>query len=248
MNDSINSPHNNDRRVSQQKQQIVPCTVSVILNLKYSAVEGTFTCNNYNLHIIMLVGYIKSVQQSSTFLEYDIHDGTSDEGLHVRKWIEDKTQDYDKFSFCRENCFVRVVGNLRQANDTGPPTLVAFSIVPLENSNELSFHLIDVVQSHLHLMKLQINETFMKPAFVKPPKNQTFEGNELIGDAGLDDTAKQILAVLNQCTNSEGLHITEIAKKLPKYNEKLIREKLNFLHEEGHVYYTISEDHFYVTK
>ncbi|KAF0992341.1 hypothetical protein HZS_3153, partial [Henneguya salminicola] len=248
LNNSSSTPSNTDRRMSQQKQQFVPCTVSIIKNAIYNKLDNSISYQNYQLVNVTVIGYITSVQQTSTLMSYELNDGTSETNLIVKKWIEDKNQDIDRLSFCREDCFVQIIGHLKQQSEDDQRIMMAFCILPITDYNELSYHMVEVIHTHLILPKLQMNENL---ADHKGALFQNTNINESRNDyggspqTGLDSICQQILQMVRRCATSEGIHVLEIQKQMPKYSEKVLREKLEFLHGEGHVYSTISEDHFY---
>lgn len=96
------------------------------------------------IHQVKLVGMILNVDVSATTTNYQIDDGTGQAIVRIYT-NEDAPQDLN--SGCREDVYVKVVGNLRDIS--GQKILVAFQIHPVTNFNEITMHHLDVVHTHL---------------------------------------------------------------------------------------------------
>ena len=67
--------------------------------------------------------------------------------------LQENTPEEDRTIPMRENTYVRVFGNVRSFQNQR--SLVAFKITPIEDMNELTTHLLEVVHSHLWWTKAQ---------------------------------------------------------------------------------------------
>ena len=59
------------------------------------------------------------------------------------------------FSYFREDTYVRVIGHMKAFNEGQMRSVIAFSVVPIQDFNEISFHLLDVVYTNLMLTKVK---------------------------------------------------------------------------------------------
>ena len=57
------------------------------------------------------------------------------------------------FFFSRENTYVRVIGHLKSFRENSR-SLIAYSLNPVMDFNEITYHMIDVIHSHLALSKV----------------------------------------------------------------------------------------------
>ena len=57
------------------------------------------------------------------------------------------------FFFSRENTYVRVIGHLKSFRENSR-SLIAYSLNPVVDFNEITYHMIDVIHSHLALSKV----------------------------------------------------------------------------------------------
>lgn len=53
----------------------------------------------------------------------------------------------------RENTYVRVVGHLKSFKENSR-SLIAFGLSPVTDFNEITYHMLDVIHSHLALKKV----------------------------------------------------------------------------------------------
>ena len=60
-------------------------------------------------------------------------------------------------NFSRENTYVRIVGHLKSFKENSR-SLIAFYLTPVTDFNEITYHMLDVIHSHLALSKVQINQ------------------------------------------------------------------------------------------
>ena len=57
------------------------------------------------------------------------------------------------FFFSRENTYVRVIGHLKSFRENSR-SLIAYSLNPVVDFNEITYHMIDIIHSHLALSKV----------------------------------------------------------------------------------------------
>ena len=57
------------------------------------------------------------------------------------------------FFFSRENTYVQVIGHLKSFRENSR-SLIAYSLNPVVDFNEITYHMIDVIHSHLALSKV----------------------------------------------------------------------------------------------
>ena len=149
----------------------------------------------------------------------------------------------------------RVIGQLRSFNNTR--SIVAYSIAPITNYNEYTFHFIDVVHTHL-------KHTKGKPAGAAPgmpmggapmgfggqagaPPQQGYAAAPAAG-ADVNSLVLSFFKTKGEHTDT-GCHVQEVAAAVAAQgiSEARVREIVEFLSNEGHLYSTIDDDHFKAT-
>ena len=65
--------------------------------------------------------------------------------------FQENTPEEERTPTMRENTYIRVTGNVRAFNDK--KNLVAFRIMPVTDPNEITTHMLEVIQAHVALTK-----------------------------------------------------------------------------------------------
>ncbi|XP_068679125.1 replication protein A 32 kDa subunit-A-like [Montipora foliosa] len=245
------------KRSASRVQSVIPCTIKQLHTATYNQAEDTFKLGDLELNQVTIVGVIRDAQESATNIMYNINDMTS-EDIIVRKWIDNEESDAekDRRSSCRENTYVRVFGHLKSFKENSR-SLIAFGLSPVTDFNEITYHMLDVVHSHLALSKLpemsdmslsmQQGTTPGKYGFqgqTPSRMNQGFGGNSAGTHAGLTGIQQQIQSMITSCQQEEGMAFGDIRQKLRGVSDAQIRSTLEFLSNEGHIYSTIDDDHY----
>eukprot|EP00794_Sanderia_malayensis_P004687 gene4687-5302_t len=243
--------------VKQRKdkvQSLIPCTVAMLYQAKFDKVTDVFKFDDIELHQVSIVGVIREVQESSTNLLFKVDDMTAD-SIIVRRWMdpEDSGKESKKRSQCREDAFVRVYGHVKSFQDT--PCLIAFSILPVSDPNEISYHMIDVVHSFLAIKK---GPSIRPPAGNASEERSPMSANRSINaggadafrsggggqSSGLNGPHKQVLDAIIDCQDEEGIALATLKSSLRNLNNHDLKKALEFLSNEGHIYSTIDDDHY----
>ena len=101
---------------------------------------------------VSIVGEVMEVKEQPTSITYVIDDRTGP-WVKVQRWLEDQSTPMDpsERSACREGMYVRAVGNVKTFNNV--KSITAFSVRAVEDFNEVSKHLSQVMVAHLAAVK-----------------------------------------------------------------------------------------------
>jgi len=225
----------------EKAQNLIPCTVSNIINAKQ--VEEQFLDDGVDLHQVTVVGIVRSVKESATRLDYDIDDMTGP-FLDVRQFVDndDNTPDEERTPPMRENTYIRVFGHVRSFGDKR--YLVAFKIYQIKDFNEVTSHLLEVIQSRVALQRAANNVTQDSNISMAGTGGNTYAGAQMDSMNGLSAVQQQISLVIRNCNDEQGVHIDVIKQKLKGMPNKAIADALDFLASEGHIYSTVDDEHF----
>ncbi|XP_072356975.1 replication protein A 32 kDa subunit isoform X2 [Scyliorhinus torazame] len=205
-----------DRKTRSRAQQIVPCTVSQLMSA--TQIEEVFRIGEVELSQVTVVGMIKDAEKAPTNILYKLDDMTAPP-MDVRQWVDTDNK----------------------------KSLVAFKIMALEDMNELTSHMLEVVQAHLLLNKPQ-PAPGGSLALHTPMRNENAMGMYAGGnDAlmnGLTNQQSQVLNLIRNCREQEGMSIDYMKRTLKNMNIVAIKQAVEFLSNEGHIYSTVDEDHF----
>ncbi|KAM7446311.1 DNA-directed RNA polymerase I subunit rpa2 [Porites harrisoni] len=246
------------KRFSAKAQSILPCTIKQLHSATYNQTDDSFKLGDNELNQVTIVGVIRDAQESATNIMYTINDMTGDD-LLVRKWIDNEESDTerDRRSACRENTYVRIVGHLKSFKENSR-SLIAFYLTPVTDFNEITYHMLDVIHSHLALSKLPEMSGVTTPMRNATPGGHGFQGQMTTpgrmgqgfgGDTGgpnigLTGLSNQIQTMIKRCQSEQGMGFTEIKQKLRGVSDTQIRSTLEWLSNEGHIYSTIDDDHY----
>lgn len=136
----------------RNRQSLIPCTIKQLKNAPANANgEQGYTLDGHELSQVTVVGLILSADEQNTHLMYMLDDGT--DSIMVKMWVDAESDEsfIERKAQWKEGVYVRVIGSLRNFNNT--KNIVAYSIQPLTDFNEYSFHFVEVVHTHLRHTK-----------------------------------------------------------------------------------------------
>uniref|UniRef100_M4BG16 Replication protein A C-terminal domain-containing protein n=1 Tax=Hyaloperonospora arabidopsidis (strain Emoy2) TaxID=559515 RepID=M4BG16_HYAAE len=263
-----NSQSTTPTKRSNALQSIVPVTINQLQKLSSAAApdDDALTLDGHEISSVRLVGLLTNLTPHSTSLRFQLDDGSgSFDCQYFLAALDDAEASDGELNRLREGSYVQVVGKLRTFQ--GKTSLSCFNVAPLDDMNELTHHLLEVIYVHCYNTKggaavhsepgkLDVSMT----SFQTPTKGaedewgkQTSHGAAIGGYGGDNSMAesdfspdqKAILDVLSTCTSDHGLKIDLIFNNLRgQMTEPQLQSALNYLISEGHVYSTIDENHF----
>lgn len=226
-------------------KHIVPVTAETVNEC--NQVEGETSLFHYkhlNFHQICLVGIIRNVIKRANDITYLIDDMTSKE-VNVKLQSDDSDdseQEEQRPAHAQfmENQYVRVYGVVKQLQ--GQKLVQAFRILPIKELNEVTHHILECMNASIYYSSKASGEPMEMPTTSRAANPLR---NANLSSAGSKDSLNdQISDLIKQCKSSEGLHIREVCTYFKSYSEAKIKEALEFLSSEGHIYTTIDDEHY----
>lgn len=247
-------------RRSYDDQTLIPVTISMAMKTQsdVSGGDGTMVLEDgRSLHMVKIIGAVRSVDTQSTNIFYVLEDGTG--VCDVKQWVDDNepaaVTEMTKGAAI-ENVYVKVIGMIKEYE--GKKQIVANSVHRLLSGNELTHHLLEVMYS---------TEKFERADSIVPPimnmqnnnnnKSMGYNDNSSsgqgaeIGNGGggnpVDMNKNSVMEVfqrLNDEASETGTSVQQCIAELPHISEADVRDAINFLSEEGQLYSTIDENHF----
>uniref|UniRef100_A0A671R0P9 Replication protein A C-terminal domain-containing protein n=1 Tax=Sinocyclocheilus anshuiensis TaxID=1608454 RepID=A0A671R0P9_9TELE len=144
--------------------------------------------------------------------------------------------------------YVKVSGNLRSFQNNR--SLVAFSVRVLEDMNEVTSHMLEVVNAHMQQSKPQsmmgggAGTSMMPTAHASMSSTGSYSGASMMLVNGLSANQNQVLSLIKSCHEPQGISMQDLKQKLSSMSVTVIRQIVDFLSNEGHIFSTIDEDHF----
>ncbi|KAL1788759.1 replication protein A 32 kDa subunit [Sigmodon hispidus] len=110
--------------------------------------------------------------------------------------------------------YVKVAGHLRSFQNK--KSMVAFKIFPLEDMNEFTAHILEVVNSHMMLNKSNNQLSAGTPSISNPGMGESgnFSGNSFMPANGLTVVQNQVLNFIKSCPRREGLNFQDLRNQL----------------------------------
>ena len=218
-----------------------------------------FRVNGEEVHNLTLLGKIVEANESSTSQQYTIDDGTGT--VVVKKWVDADDAEGAKQTLAAGQ-YVRVYGHLRVFQ--GARNVIAFNMRPVTDFNEITYHFLEVVYCNSH-NGARAAAAAANPAAAGIPAADgnayaapaTANANAAAaaptgngGAAATGSCSDQVFAIFNgpQGGSDQGVHVNEVVTQLNgRFTEPQVREAVEHLVNEGHLYSTIDDDHFKAT-
>lgn len=237
---------------SRDSQGLIPVTVKQISEASHSGDEkSNFSINGVDLTNVTLVGMVYEKTERNTDVNFVLDDGTG--RIKCRRWVND-TFDSKEMEEVLNGMYVRVYGSLKSFQ--GVRQLVAFSVRPVTNFDEIPFHFIDCIHNHLR-SKLKIEGiTSALPSSnssMNTPVRNVSNGSQApssnpgyvqYSTDGLKDIDKLVLNYLEKHSHIDiGVHVDELSRELKLPLDKIMLLLKTPL-EEGVIYSTIDDSHY----
>jgi replication factor A2 len=123
--------------------------VSVHQLLHASNHDDVYKVDDVELNIIKIIGVLSNPQEHSTNFNFRVNDGSG--SIECRLWIEKDANGLARISRLKNGNLVRVVGNIREYD--GKIHISVFDAAPVEDWNELTYHTLDIIHTHLQNTK-----------------------------------------------------------------------------------------------
>jgi|TARA_B110000208_G_C11661100_1_gene391669 replication factor A2 len=192
--------------------------------------------------------------ETATNLTYTIEDGTGN--ITVKKWLDsegDAPAPGAATEGCGKGSYVKVIGQLRSFRDSR--NIVAFEVRPIANMNEVTHHFLSAI--HTHLQKTGAGASAAAPVMANSAGAYAAGGQQAAfgfgGGGAADGMSKAQSAVLaffkSYAEVESGGSVTDCIKMLAGQGiaEAKVRETVENLTEEGHLYSTVDENHYQST-
>ncbi|CAL8085383.1 unnamed protein product [Calicophoron daubneyi] len=222
---------------------VIPCTCAEILAAKQDG-DRFISPVGLELSQITILGVVRSVNESATRIEYEIDDYTG-AYLPVKFFVEDEDVASGRSAPLRELSYVRVEGHVR--NFQGTKHIIAFRVSPVTDMNELTTHMMEIIYVRMLHAKAKLDESKGSKGAGSVSNPAGTYGSGVVTN-GLTVVQNQILSIVRAFVGERGIPVSQISEKLRGIPERQIRDDLDFLSGEGHVYSTVDDDHFRATE
>ncbi|XP_070556465.1 replication protein A 32 kDa subunit-like [Ptychodera flava] len=236
-------PASQDKAKGRRPQNLMPATVAELLK----STDEDYKVGDVEVNMVTVVGLVREVQEAPTNILYKVDDMTGPP-IDVRQWIDtDDAGDSEKSRPIPENTYVRVIGQLRTFG--GKRNISAFKVQPLTDLNELTMHMMEVLHSHMYVDKAQKTAAMGMNGASHTNMQQMNTGDQggysgAQPALGLSNVQRQVQQIIQACSDETGVSVDNISRQLRNLSKDAIRNAIEFLSNEGHIYSTIDDDHF----
>nr|CAD7200408.1 unnamed protein product [Timema douglasi] len=241
-----------EKKGTRRAQNVVPVTIKQLLN---SPEEG-LKIGELDVHLVTVVGVIRSVVADSMKVTYLLDDDTG--VISVHNWV-DADSDEDSPVAVMESNYYRVYGSLR--SQAGKRHVTLFKILPLTDLNELTSHILEVTHCTLKSEQMVTAEQTAAQSSNERSSvansNNTFLSNSMVPMCtddnmmshsinGMTQKQRVVYHIIKKNSISDcGVTHEDIMQQLPiKLTMTELKETVTFLSNEGHIYSTIDDEHF----
>ena len=188
---------------------------------------------------VTLIGKCNSFVSNATFLSLELDDGT---GKVLVKQFKQDTVDYDLGNDIKDGIYVKVIGQMSHYNDEWHVN--AFSVRPLADHNELTYHLSQIMMQHAHFT---VGDAAAPAANANQAANAGFAGNM---DPGMQPMDAQVDGIFkdfetNMAGNDTGFTVQDVvAASNNRLNADAVMKSIHRLVDAGHLYSTIDDNHW----
>ncbi|XP_060720857.1 replication protein A 32 kDa subunit-like isoform X1 [Tachysurus vachellii] len=237
--------------------RVMPCTVSQLLSAREH--RDSFFIRDMELNQVTVVGLIRRTKATLTHLVYSVDDMTGPPMdiklwlnleviltawslagklnafilLEARTWGDGSRQDVS-MNHCviPSGTYIKAVGSLRSFQHHR--SMVAFNIRCLDDFNEITSHMLEVIRAHLD--SESSSNSLINTSHASDPATIGFTANQ-----------KRVYTSIKMCPLPEGISMQCLRNSLKYLSSYDIRNCLQFLINEGHIFSTVDDYHFKCT-
>lgn len=188
---------------------------------------------------VQLVAIVRSIEFTTTKITYVLEDHTGQIEAHT--WLEEGSE--SKAPQIVVNTYATVFGSVR--NQGGTKTLIVFKIEPVKSPNEVTTHLLEVLNARFSAEHYAVKKnTEVDGQFqmdTSAPPNKRDDGQHPLGLAGKELAIYQ--AIQNNKSES-GISFEELERKFSHIPTQELRDVVEFMTQEGMCYTSVDANHF----
>lgn len=254
-------PGSTKKSFDSKQQTLRAVTIKQLSEASNNRVDDSLVIDGKDITNVTLVGKVLSASESGLTYGLTIDDGTGTAAVKI--WISDDESESDRQRRAewRPGMYVRVHGHISSFGKA--QEVIAFNIRPVVDHNEITYHFLQCIFQHVHLTKgggaalggagaaaLGGVKQEQAGGFGGAPAGG-FGGAPAAGynpNQGLTPIQSDLMAFFNapDVQNGDaGISIDEVlARSGGRYSLVQVREAVEALQNEGHIYSTIDENHF----
>lgn len=129
-------------------ESLRPVTIKQLADWEEAFPGADVAIDGAPLTQVTIVGQVRAVNPQTTNITYRLDDGTAT--IDVKNWVDPERPDDSSPKFAQDQ-YVRVLGRLKSFN--GKKHVGALFMRPIDDYNEVNYHLLEAAYVHLYLTK-----------------------------------------------------------------------------------------------
>jgi len=192
---------------------------------------------------VQIVAIVRGIDHSSTKITYVLEDHTGRIDAHT--WLEEGDQ-ADKNPHIVINTYAKVFGSVR--NQGGTKTLIIFKIDPVTSPNEVTTHLLEVLNArfsaehYANKKKTEVEGDLRMETDRNQSVHNAQNGNQ--HPLGLQGKELMVYQAIQSNKSEAGISFGELEQKFRHIPSKELRDIVEFMTQEGMCYTSVDVDHF----
>jgi len=149
---------------------------------------------------VTIVAVILEIEVKSTNVAFILEDSTGQ--IQASKFIDKEDYQKNEITEYKEGMYIRIFGNF--STFQGNKSITVYKISVVKNFNEITFHHLDVVHTHLYMTRgsIQNADTTMASSFIAD------------GQGEFNPLQQQVIDVFKADSSERGVHVDLVVQKL----------------------------------
>ncbi|RKP06577.1 hypothetical protein THASP1DRAFT_31605 [Thamnocephalis sphaerospora] len=245
-----NSQDGQGERRAAINQSFRSVTLKQVNELTQTHPDAPLRIDGRDLTHITLVAVLRNLTEQAMHYVLMFEDGTGVADVHV--WPNDTSDlNEDRINSLPVGGYVRVIGQVRSFNNKRH--ILALQLVPINDHNEITMHMLEVIQTHLYFTRGMTSMLALRPLVKQSTIERSAYGaastsslapmSGVVGGTEFTPLQRGIMAFVGTKSDEAGAHIMQIASAVNLGKEAIMKD-IEWLVAEGHMYSTIDDDHF----
>lgn len=241
------------KRAGGQDGGLQPLTVKMIEQAIQKPGDDAFYVDGLEINNVTLVGMVHNKDERNIDTSFMLDDSTGQ--IEIKRWIDGQdSYEYTEMQSVQNSMYVRVHGHLRTFQNK--LNVVAFSVRPITDFNEVTFHLLEVIYVHLSHTRSKGGVVGAASALASPiatgqngiygPPKIPVAASSIPGGNAKEECQKRVHSIYEEPASlqiEQGLHVDQVVQRMVGFSRPQVREAIDFLVNEGYIYSTIDDDH-----
>jgi len=241
------------KRAGGQDGGLQPLTVKMINQAIQKPGDDAFYVDGLEINNVTLVGMVHNKDERNIDTSFMLDDSTGQ--IEIKRWIDGQdSYEYNEMQSVQNSMYVRVHGHLRTFQNK--LNVVAFSVRPITDFNEVTFHFLEVIYVHLSHTRSKGGAVGAAPALASPmatgqngiygPPKIPVAASSIPSGNAKEECQKRVHSIYEEPASlqiEQGLHVDQVVQRMIGFTRPQVREAIDFLVNEGYIYSTIDDDH-----